>query len=144
MKSTRQGRVVGGNQKKGILNNRKEILMATKKITEVIHDSLRFFCLKFRHNVQYPEPLLEKSSIVKAQVSIQFWIEPAADHKNSILNMLFILDIYMLIINVKYKIRAQRKSYNPLKLKGLIFYVLVFRKSPGNLFLRFKLLFIFQ
>jgi len=47
-----------GAKKRGILNNRKEILMATKKITEIIlSNSLRFFCLKLRHNVQYPEPL---------------------------------------------------------------------------------------
>jgi hypothetical protein len=47
-----------GAKKRGILNNRKEILMATKKIIEIIFsNSLRLFCLKFRHIVQYPEPL---------------------------------------------------------------------------------------
>jgi len=47
-----------GPKKRGILNNRKEILMATKKIIEIIlYNSLRLFCLKFRHIVQYPEPL---------------------------------------------------------------------------------------
>jgi hypothetical protein len=47
-----------GAKKRGILNNRKEILMATKKITEIIlSNSLRLFCLKIRHIVQYPEPL---------------------------------------------------------------------------------------
>ncbi len=47
-----------GAKKRGILNNRKEILMATKKIIEIIlSNSLRLFCLKFRHIVQYPEPL---------------------------------------------------------------------------------------
>jgi len=45
-------------KKRGILNNPKEILMATKKITEIIlSNSLRIFCLKLRHIVQYPEPL---------------------------------------------------------------------------------------
>jgi hypothetical protein len=52
---------LGEVKKRGILNNRKEILMATKKITEIIlYNSLRLFCLKFRHTVQYPEPLKEK------------------------------------------------------------------------------------
>jgi hypothetical protein len=47
-----------GPKKRGILNNRKEILMATKKITEIIlSNSLRVLCLKLKHNVQYPEPL---------------------------------------------------------------------------------------
>ena len=53
-----------GDKKRGILNNRKETLMATKKITEIIlSNSLRLFCLKIRHIVQYPEPLYEKVSI---------------------------------------------------------------------------------
>jgi hypothetical protein len=47
-----------GAKKRGILNNRKEVLMATKKITEIIlFNSLRLFCLNNRHIVQYPEPL---------------------------------------------------------------------------------------
>jgi len=47
-----------GAKKRGILNSRKETLMATKKIIEVIlSNSLRLFCLNFRHIVQYPEPL---------------------------------------------------------------------------------------
>jgi hypothetical protein len=58
-----EGSIVGmlfgwGPKKRGILNNPKEILMATKKITEIIlSNSLRLFCLKIRHIVQYPEPL---------------------------------------------------------------------------------------
>jgi hypothetical protein len=60
-----EGSTVAGNmffgwgpKKSGILNNPKEILMATKKITEIIlFNSLRLFCLKFRQIVQYPEPL---------------------------------------------------------------------------------------
>ncbi len=47
-----------GAKKRGILNNRKEVLMATKKITEIIlFNSLRLFCLNNRHIVQYPKPL---------------------------------------------------------------------------------------
>ena len=36
-----------GEEKRGILNNRKETLMATKHSFEAL-------CLKFRHIVQYP------------------------------------------------------------------------------------------
>ena len=64
---------LGGAKKRGILNNRKETLMATKKITEIIlSNSLRLFCLKFRHIVQYPEPLKEKVIIKNGWMSIQF------------------------------------------------------------------------
>lgn len=63
---------MGRIKKRGILNNRKEILMATKKIAEAIIDSLRLFCLKIRHTVQYPEPLYEKFSIEIGPMSIQF------------------------------------------------------------------------